>query len=190
MLERIAAFASRHPSFFSGAWFAVFALLLTSPLGAMTLLLLGLEALGGRPVGAYVAMMFASVWLPLLPTFGAGALAGPQILRLPPGQRGRAAGCGAAVALGALLFWVLLLEAIPPLSFWGMPTTGGGGDVPGAAEVVGYLVVLPLMVLLALLVGAAAGLLLQVFAARSAANGEGSADRRMSSTQGSAGQPE
>ena len=160
---RINSFAQSHPMLFSGAWFAVSALLLASPLGAMILLMLGLEVLGDRPVGAYIWMMFASVGLPLIPAFGMGALAGPQILRLPYGKRGHAAGWGAAAGLGALLLWLLLLEGLPRLSVGRIQTTGGGGDVPGAAVVVGYLVVLPLIVVLSLLLGATAGVLLHYF---------------------------
>lgn len=163
MLARIDSFAQSHPSLFSGVWFAASALLLALPLGAMILLMLGLEVLGGRPVGAYVWMMFASVGLPLVPAFGMGALAGPQILRLPSGKRGHAAGWGAAAGLGALLLWLLLLEGLPRLFVGRMQTTAGGGDVPGAAVVVGYLVVLPLIVVLSLLVGAIAGVLLYYF---------------------------
>ena len=74
--------------------------------------------------------------LPLLPAFTMGALVGPRILRLPPGKRGSAAGWGAAIALGALLLWTFLLEVVPRLFVDKMSTTGGGGDVPGAAVAV------------------------------------------------------
>ncbi len=169
MLDRIRAFAHRHPSLFSGAWFAASVLLLASPVGAMILLLLGLEVLAGRPAGAYLAMAFASVGLPPIPAFAMGALVGPRILRLPPSKHVHAAGWGAAAALGALVLWALLLEGLPRLFVGGAPASGGG-DVPGAAAVVGYLVVLPLIVVLSLLVGAAAGVLLQVTVTRHAAS--------------------
>jgi hypothetical protein len=167
MLASVRSFAQRHPSWFSGGWFAVSALLLVSPLGTMILVFLGLEALAGRQAGGYVWMIFASVGLPLLPSFAMGALFGPRILRLPPGKRFLAAGWGAAAALGALVLWFLLLEGIPRLVVGRVQATGGGGDVPGAALVVGYLVFVPLIVALPLLAGATAGVLLREFAGHS-----------------------
>ena len=158
--------AHEHATWFSGAWFASASLLLVSPLGAITLLALALQALGGEPVGAYLWMIFASVGIPLIPAFGLGALVGPRILRLPSGTRVRAAAWGSGAALGALLIWFLLLEGIPRLFAGGAQTGGGGGDVPGAALVVGYMIFIPLIVALPLLVGAVAGVLLQAFGAR------------------------
>ena len=169
-LSGVSRFAQEHPVLFSGVWFALSALLLVLPLAAMILLMLALEALGGRPVGAYLSMFFASVVLPLVPSFGMGALAGPRIVRLPANSRGRAAGWGAAAALGALVLWALLLEGIPRLLGSGMQSTGGG-DVPGAAVVVGYMVVLPLIVGVFLLVGTASGVLLHALVARGQASG-------------------
>ena len=165
VLKEAQKLAREHASWFSGAWFAFSAVLLVSPLGAMTLLLLALEAMGGEPVGAYMWMIFASVGLPPVPAFAMGALVGPRILRLPSGTRIRAAAWGGGAALGALLLWFLLLEGIPRLFAGGTRTTGGG-DVPGAALVVGYLVFIPLIVVLPLFAGAVAGVLLQEFAAR------------------------
>ena len=161
----LGSLAQDHPLLFSGAWFALSALLLALPLGAMILLFMGLEVLSGRPVGAYVTMIFVSVGLPPVPAFGIGALVGPRILRLPSGSHGRAAGWGAVAALGALLLWVLLLEGIPRVLTFEMQTNGSS-DVPGAAAVVGYVVVLPLVVGAALLVGATAGVLLNLLAVR------------------------
>ena len=166
LLERAQEFASEHASWFSGAWFGASALLLVSPSGAMTLMISALEALVGEPVGAYLWIFFASAVLPLAPAFGMGALAGPRILRLPHGSRARAAGWGAAAALGALVIWFLLLEGLSRC-LPGSAQTAGGGDVPGAAMVVGYLIFIPLIVTLPLLAGAAAGVLLQAFGARS-----------------------
>jgi hypothetical protein len=131
----------------------------------MVLLYFALEILAGRSGSAYLTLTVAAAALPLLSAFGMGALIGPRILRLPPDSRSRAAAWGAVTALGALLLWVLLLEAMPCLSLGGQ-TTGGGGDVPGAAVVVGYLVVLPLIVGLSLLWGGIAGVLLHIFGVR------------------------
>lgn len=172
MLEKTIAFAKRHPSLFSGAWFAVAALLLTFPFGAMVFVLLTIEALGGRPTSGYAVLMCVSVGLPLIPAFGMGAITGPKILRLPPKKHVHAAGWGVATALGALLIWVLLLEGLPRLFSGSLQATGGGGDVPGAAVAVGYLVVLPFIVALSLLMGAAAGILLQEFVSRSTESGK------------------
>ena len=164
-LSRLGSLAQDHPLLLSGAWFGLAALLLVLPVGAMLLLFMGLEVLGGRPVGAYVAMIFISVSLPPVPAFGIGALVGPRILRLPTGSHVRAAGWGAAAALGALLLWALLLEGIPRVLTFEVQTSVGG-DVPGAAAVVGYVVVLPLIVVASLLEGAMAGVLLHLLAAR------------------------
>lgn len=170
-LARVHSCARHHPKLFSGAWFAGAALLLAAPLGAMILSFLALEMLGERPVGAYVGMLLVSTALPLVSAFAMGALIGPRILRLPSNRRGRAAGWGAVTALGALLLWVLLLEAMPRLSVGGQ-ATGGGGDVPGAAVVVGYVVVLPLILGSSLFAGAAAGVLLHLFVARGETSGD------------------
>jgi len=166
-LKGLQEFASGHASQFSGAWFGAFALLLVAPVAAMILLISALEAFQGEPLGAYLWMLFASVVLPLAPAFGMGALVGPQILRLPRRNRVRAAGWGAAAALGALVIWFLLLEGLSRLPLGGTQTASSGGDLPGAALVVGYLVFVPLIVVLPLLVGAVAGMLLLEFAARS-----------------------
>lgn len=162
----VQGFASEHESWFAGAWFGACALLLVSPIAAMTLLMSVVEALAGEPLGGYLWLVFASTVLPLGPAFGMGALVGPRILRLPPGSYARAAGWGAAAALGALAIWFLLLQGLSRLPFGSAQAVGGGGDVPGAALVVGYLVFLPMMVALPLLVGAVAGVLLRVFGAR------------------------
>ena len=167
VLKEAQKLAREHVSWFSGAWFASAALLLVSPLGAMTILALALDVLGGEPIGAYLWMIFASVGLPLIPAFGMGALVGPRILRLPSGTRVRAAAWGGGAALGALLIWFLLLEGLSRGLAGSAQTAGGSGDVPGAALVVGYMIFVPLIVTLPLLVGAAAGVLLQAFGARS-----------------------
>ena len=125
-LSKLGSLAQDHRLLFSGAWFALSALLLALPLGAMLVLFMALEVLGGRPVGAYVTMIFISVGLPPVPAFAIGALVGPRIFRLPSGSHGRAAGWGAVAALGALLLWALLLEGMPrvltpvPRQWWVM----------------------------------------------------------------------
>jgi hypothetical protein len=169
MLARARAFASTHPALFSGAWFAALALLMACPLGAMTLLLLALEVAEARPAGAYILLILASAVLPPVLAFATGALGGPRILRLPPGKPFQAAGWGAAAALGALALWALLLELLPRLPAGGEGAATGGGDVPGAAVAVGYLVVLPLIVVVCLVLGAVAGVLLHAFAGRTEA---------------------
>ena len=170
MQTKLIAYSQRHPRLFSGAWFAICALLLVLPLGGMILLFVGLEILTGRSADSYMGLMLASVGLPLIPAFGMGALIGPRILRLQSNKRISAAFWGAVVAFISLLLWSLLLEGFSCL-FGEKTQTTGGGDVPGAAVVVGYLVVLPLVVLISLLVGALAGVLLHEFAVRSTANG-------------------
>ena len=165
-LERTQGFAVKHASWFGGGWFGASTLLLVSPSGAMTLMISALEALVGEPIGAYLWIFFASAVLPLAPAFGMGALVGPRILGLPHGSRARAAGWGAVAALGALVIWFLLLEGLSWLVYGTAQTAGSGGDVPGAALVVGYLVFVPLIVTLPLLVGGTAGVLLQAFGAK------------------------
>jgi len=134
------------------------------------LLFVGFEILTGRSVDSYIGLMLASVGLPLIPAFGMGALVGPRILRSQSKKRISAALWGAVAAFGSLLLWSLLLEGLSFLFGEKMQTTGSG-DVPGAAVVVGYLGVLPLVVLFSLLVGALAGVFLHEFFMRSTAIG-------------------
>ena len=105
MQTKLIAYSERHPRLLSGAWFAICALLLVLPLGGMMLLFIGLELLTGHSVDSYMALMLASVGLPLIPAFGTGALIGPRILRLQSNKRISAAFWGAVVAFGSLLLW-------------------------------------------------------------------------------------
>ena len=134
------------------------------------LLFVGLEILTGCSVDIYIWLMLASVGLPVIPAFGMGALIGPWILQSQSKKRISAALWGAVVAFGSLLLWSLLLEGFSRL-FGEKTQATGGGDVPGAAVVVGYLVVLPLVVLFSLLVGALTGVLINEFPMRSMALG-------------------
>lgn len=154
----------RHPAWLPGAWFALSTLALVLPAGAMVLLLLIINWVSGVPVRSFLELLFSVTVLPPGMAFGMGLLTGPRILRLAPRQRGRAATWGTATGLGALLLW-LLVQSLPLLIF-GSREPATSWDVPGAAEAVGYLVVLPVLVGLCGLVGAVAGVLLHEWAAR------------------------
>ena len=172
MLARLGALARRRPSLFCGAWFASFATAPALPLGTVGAGFVAIQALGGGAVRVPVGLTCASMGLPLVLALGLGALVGPRILRLPGARRARAAGWGAVVTGGTLLLWALSMEGLSRLSVGRAPgNVGGGGDVPGAAVVVGYLVVLPAIVLTVLLAGAVVGLLLHALAGHRSTDG-------------------
>jgi len=153
IISKIRTTAREHPLIFSGVWFASAALLLTASLITISLLLLITRSF---PFKQIILLFISAVLLPLLITFPIGALIGSRILSLPPSMTPRAALYGLLTSLTVFIIWILLLELIPTLP--GIAPSGNSGDdLPGAAIVVAYLVVLPVIVLAVTGMGALAG---------------------------------
>ena len=150
----------RYPKAFSAGWFAVWAGLLVSPLVGMTLPLAAMEAARGVSLVSFGLFLTGAGLLPVLLAGLVGSFFGPVILRLPDRSGVSAAVYGAGTALVTFAAWVFVLIGLD----WLTSASGsGGGDVPGAAEVVGYMLVFAAGVGSGL-VGAAAGVLLFVLA--------------------------
>ncbi len=154
-------YAQKLPCIFSGIWFGGSAAILVAPIAAMALLMMAVETTTGRPNCSYLAFLCATVLLPPLLAFLVGSVTGPILLKL---SHGWAAVLGSLTGFTTFILWVIILELVPRILFLltsGNSRSGAGGDVPGAAEVVAYLVILPGMVVLSLLFGATAGVLLR-----------------------------
>ena len=154
-------FAQKHPRILSGIWFGSSAAILVAPIAAMALLMMVVETTTGRPNSSYLAFLCAAVLLPPLLAFLVGSVTGPILLKL---SHGWAALVGSFTGFCTFILWVIILELVPRIHFMlasGSCTIRAGGDVPGAAEVVAYFVILPSMVVLSLLFGAMAGVLLR-----------------------------
>jgi hypothetical protein len=154
-------FAQKHPRIFSGIWFGGSAAILVAPIAAMALLMMAVETATGRPNCSYLALLCATVLLPPLLAFLMGGVTGPILLKL---SHGWAAVLGSFTGVSTFILWAIILELVPRILFLltsGNSRSEAGGDVPGAAEVVAYLVILPGMVVLSLLFGATAGVLLR-----------------------------
>jgi hypothetical protein len=149
--------ASRdHPRLFSAIWFTLATLLLSSPLIAVTFLLLITQFF---PLASIIPFLLSSVLLPLISTFPVGALIGHRIIALPTGKTIHAAVYGLLTGFASFILWIVILEVIPEIT--GLNLSGNsGGDLPGAAVVVAYLVVLPGIIFSVMITGALAGVLL------------------------------
>jgi hypothetical protein len=108
-----------------------------------------------------LAFLCATVILPPLLAFLVGGVTGPILLKL---SHGWAALVGSLTGFCTFILWVIILElvswilsSLTSANSW----SGASGDVPGAAEVVAYFVILPGIVVLSLLFGAMAGVLLR-----------------------------
>ncbi len=88
-----------------------------------------------------------------------GMIFGPRILALPRPDVVRAGLYGLLAGVLTFVVWALILEVLPDRPAVAS-LTDSGGDIPGAATVVAYLVCLPVLVILAALVGACAGIML------------------------------
>jgi hypothetical protein len=144
----------RNPRILSGVWFGTF------PLAAMTLFMMVTELVTGQPSSSYLLFLCAIVVPPPLLALMMGSLTGPIILKI---SYGWTAVVGGFTGFSTFLLWMVLLEVLPMIL--GNVTEGGigngaGGDVPAAAEVVAYFVLLPLAGGLSIIFGAAAGILL------------------------------
>jgi hypothetical protein len=128
--------ASRdHPRLFSAIWFTLAALLLSSPLIAVTFLLL----IKSFPLASIIPFLLSSVFLPLISTFPVGALFGHRIIVLPTGETIHAAVYGLLTVFASFILWIVILEVIPEIT--GLNLSGNsGGDLPGAAVVVAVMI--------------------------------------------------
>ena len=159
IISKIRTAAGEHPLVLSAAWFALAVLLTTAPLVAMSLLLLLTRTF---PVEQIILLFFSAFLLPLIITLPVSALIGSRILSLPPSMTPRAALYGLLTSLTVFIIWILLLELFQNLP-GSVPTETAGSDLPGAAIVVAYLVVLPGIVLAVTGMGALAGSSLYLF---------------------------
>lgn len=158
IISKIRTAAREHPLVLCAAWIALAAILLTAPLVAMFILQLLTRSF---PAKQTYLLFISAVLIPLLITMPIGALIGSRILSLPPGMTPRAALYGILTGFTALIIWILLLELISNLPGF-PPSASSGGDLPGAAIVLAYLVTLPVIVLAVIGMGALAGSLLYV----------------------------
>lgn len=149
--------AKVHPNLFSAVWFAFAALILTSPLVTIAFLLPIITPT--HPASASVLFLLQGVLLPVIIASPSGAIIGGRILSLPSGNTLRAALYGLLTGLATFIIWGALLEVIPSLSGF-TPSGNSGGDLPGAAIVLAYLVVLPGVVFSVMIMGALAGILM------------------------------
>ena len=153
--------AYRYPRLLSGMWFGGSAAILVTPVAAMALLLIVMETTHGRQNDSHLPFLCAVVLLPILLALIVGSISGSIIFKITYGW---AAIVGGLTGFSTFLLWVVFLEFLPRI-FWmvagGGSESGVGGDVPGAAEVVAYFVILPTIVVLSILFGAAAGVLMR-----------------------------
>jgi len=144
LILEIHSTAKIHPKIFSAVWFAIAALLLTSPLIAIAFLLPLITP--GQPASSVILFLLQGVFLPSIVALPIGAIVGSRILSLPSGYTFRAAVYGLVTGLATFIIWIVFLEVIPDLP--GFFSSGNYvGDVPGAAVVLAYLVVLPAIVI-------------------------------------------
>lgn len=153
IISKIRTAAREHPLVICAAWIALAAILLTAPLVAMFILQLLTRSF---PAKQTYLLFISAVLIPLLITMPIGALIGSRILTLPPGMTSRATLYGSLTSLTVFIIWTLILEPIPTLPGIA-PSGNSNGDLPGAAIVVAYLVVLPVIVLTVIGMGALAG---------------------------------
>ena len=156
--SNIRTIAREHPLVLSAVWFTMAALLLTAPLLAMSFLMFVTQSFPAAPM---IIFIFLGILLPLTITLPIGRLFGSRILSLPTGMTTHAALYGLFTGLTAFIIWILILELLP--NSQGFVQSGNsGGDVPGAAIVLAYLVFLPAIVIGVILIGTVAGILLYI----------------------------
>lgn len=147
-----------HPRISSGLWFSLCAFL---PMVPILLILIILGFILSQPVLEVIQLQLTLVIIPIIIAGLAGVLPGYKILSLPSNGTPRAALIGLTTGLVVFLLWIIILELAPNL-----PTLISNkyppGDIPGAAVVVAYLIVLPGLVIFVMAYGAIAGILLHV----------------------------
>lgn len=149
--------AAAYPRLYSGLWFGTTALLLTSPLAGISGLIMGIT---NSNQFALPGVISTGV-LPAMTSLIFGALLGYKIVRFPPGQTKPSALRGFKTGLSSFIARVSLLEVSPGSS--NLPPGNSSWDVPGAAIAVGYLVVLPAMVIAVICLSAFSGILLNKY---------------------------
>jgi len=148
----------KYPRGFVAAWFLCWVCILTFPL---TLLALPLTFLISGSLLPGLTLIFVVGLLPLLSTILPAALVGPRVLRLPPVATLEAGAYGLIISCSSFLIWYILIEIF---SRFTNPQymVNSPGDVPGAAIAVGYLVVMPILVVTIMGAGFLAGILLHL----------------------------
>ena len=162
--------AQKYPRGFVVAWFLCWVFMLTFP---MTFLWLPLTYLISGSLLPGSTLIFSVGLLPLLSTALPAAMIGPRIFLLPPVATLKAGAYGLIISCSSFLIWYMLLEIFPRVT---TPQNLGNspGDVPGAAIVVGYLVVLPILVCMIMGAGFLAGVFLHLIL-----NSHPSADKKL-----------
>jgi hypothetical protein len=100
-------------------------------------------------------------FLPLITIVFIAGIIGPRILALPASKTHLAGIYGSLLAIAAFAIWAILLETFPGSDILNNAARKSS-DIPGAAIVVAYLVVLPSMVFVIVAIGAIAGILLHI----------------------------
>ena len=157
-LIKFQAAARGHAGITAGLWFSLAAFL---PLLPVLLVTCCLGCYHSLPAWAVINLLVSLVVLPVLLAGLAGMLLGGKILCLPSRGTPRAALYGLAAGLIAFILWGIALEITPDLPAF-TASNYPSGDVPGAAAAVGYLVVLPGLVMAVMAYGAATGILLHL----------------------------
>jgi len=158
LINKVQAATRDHPVISAGLWFSLCALL---PMVPILLILIILGIILSQPVVEVIQLLLTLVIIPIIIAALAGILPGYKILSLPSKGTPRAALFGLATGLVVFLLWVMILELAPNLPILNS-NKYPPGDIPGAAVVVAYLVVLPGLVIFVMAYGAIAGILLHV----------------------------
>ena len=158
LINNIQTATKEHPLIFSGLWFSLVTFLPIIPI-LLILFILGFSL--SLPIWKVIQLRISIVIIPVIIAALAGMLPGYKILSLPSKGTPRAALYGLATGLAVFILWVIALEIThnqPSFFANNYPP----GDIPGAAVVVAYLVVLPGLVIGVMAYGAVAGILLHL----------------------------
>jgi hypothetical protein len=158
LMKNLRNFTQEHPLISSGLWFSTCAMLPIIPIMVVFIYLGFTFSWSDREV---LKLLIAGIISPIIITALVGMLPGYKILCLPSHGTPRAAIYGLVTGLAVFLLWVMMLELLPNL-----PTLNANqnptADLPGAAVIVAYLVVLPGLVIFVMAYGAVAGMLLHI----------------------------
>ena len=160
MIKKLQNVTREHPLISAGFWFSFFAWLPCIPI-LFIFICLGLIL--SRPVGEIIQILITAILTPAVIAALLGLLPGYKILCLPSHRTPRAGLYGLGTGLAVFLVWIMTLELLPNL-----PTLNANqnpsADLPGAAVIVAYLVLLPGLVIFVMAYGAVAGILLHLLA--------------------------